>query len=261
MNYIKPQIGGFDFILDDIEFMQASAIEALNAHVSHLAVSQPSFVLSGCEITIGTGSVIEMAAGWAVVDGELLQVDAQSITPTTQEQPVKFEKQEIDITDPESTKTKDNGQTYFAYKKARAVLTLDLSGDSNIDSSTYSLDDGLKYWYSYKDVIYGKQNVIQLVGNWSFQGVRRPYYQKDFNGMVSVLGKTPNVANTNNAYSVTIGTLPVGFRPETDVLGSFITEAGVYVARIASATGEVRILASAIPTANGELVFPKFKGV
>lgn len=260
MDYIKPEIGGYDFILDDIEFMQESTRVSLNGHISHLAQYQPSFVLSGCNITI-SGADIEVSAGWAVVDGKLLQVDPHTITTTSQEQKVKFEKQEIDVSSAQSTKTKDNGQTYFAYKHVRAVLTHDLSGNQNIDSSTYSLDDGVKYWYNYRDVIYGKENVFPLVGNWVFNSARRPSCQKDFNGMVTVSGKTPTVANPQNAYSNTIGTLPVGYRPQTDILGIFVLESGIHPVRITASTGAILILASAIPTENGELIFPRFKGV
>ncbi|MGB0868870.1 MAG: hypothetical protein ACPGSD_04665, partial [Flavobacteriales bacterium] len=129
------------------------------------------------------------------------------------------------------------------------------------DSCTYSLDDGYKNWFTYQVVMIGKVNQIQMNGNWSFTGSRRPYYQKDFYGMVQVGGKTPNVGSLSNPYSMTIGVLPEGFRPENDLFGLFSSEADQRAVKITALTGEINILGSSFVTTNGELIFPKFKGV
>ena len=261
MNHILFELKGYGFVSDDFEFLQDATLEKFNGMLSVLATEQPSFVYAGCAITITQASAIEMAPGWVVVAGELLPFDGQTITPGTQEEFVKFEKTIEDITTPASLNIDDNGDDYHAYKRVKAILTTGLSGNTDIDSSKYSLDDGTKYWYTYKDILFGKEKHIPLVGNWAFNGQRTPHYRKDFNGMVTVTGKTPNIANSSNAYSNTIGTLPVGFRPSTDIIGVFITENGSYPVRITSSTGDILILASAIPTENGELIFPPYKGI
>jgi len=262
MNYLQTQLGGFDLYLDDIEFIEESVLSVLRGHVSHLAVHQPTFVLSGCEITVTGSDTINIANGWVVVSGDLLRCEAHSIVVNDQEQKVRFELSIEDIEELESLKTKDDGTTYYSHKKRLARLKTSLSGISALDSCTYSLDDGYKNWFTYQDVMIGKVNQIQMNGNWSFTGSRRPYYQKDFYGMVQVGGKTPNQANPSNPYSMTIGTLPIGYRPENDVFGMFSSLDIIRSIMISSATGEIKILGeSTIPTTEGELIFPKFKGI
>ena len=262
MNYLQTQLGGFDLYLDDIEFIEESVLGAFRGQISHLAEHQPTFVLSGCEITVTGSDIINIANGWVVVAGEVLKCEAHSIRVNDQEQKVRFSLESTDIVSPESLKTKDNGTTYYSHQKRHAVLKLDLSGNSALDSCYYSLDGGHKNWFTYRDVISGKEKKIQMQGNWTFSGNRRPYYQKDFFGMVQVGGKTPFEASSSNPFSMTIGTLPVGYRPENDVFGMFSSMDIIRSIMISAATGEIKILGeSTVPTTEGELIFPKFKGM
>ena len=261
MNYLQTLLGGFELYLDDLEFIQESVLNAFRGQISHLVEHQPTFVLSGCEITVTGSDTINIADGWVVVAGNLLRCEAHSIEVNDQEQKVRFELSTEDIEAPESLKTKDNGTTYYSHKNRLARLETDLSGIASLDSCTYSLDDGLKHWFTYRDVMAGKEQKIQMQGNWSFSGSRRPFYQKDFYGMVQVGGKTPFEASSSNPFSMTIGTLPSGSRPENDLFGMFSSETNLRSVRISASTGEITILGSSFVTTEGELIFPKFKGV
>ncbi|MGB0869455.1 MAG: hypothetical protein ACPGSD_07645 [Flavobacteriales bacterium] len=261
MNYLQTQLGGFDLYLDDIEFIEESVLSVLRGHVSHLAVHQPTFVLSGCEITVTGSDTINISDGWVVVAGDLVKCEAHSIEVSDQEQEVRFSLETTDIVSPESQKTKDDGTTYYAHQKRHAVLKLDLSGNTALDSCYYSLDGGNKHWFTYRDVMVGKEKNIQMLGNWAFSGDRRPYYQKDFFGRVHVGGKTPSIASSSDPYSLSIGILPAGFRPENDLFGLFSSETGQRAVKITALTGEITILGSSFVTTNGELIFPKFKGM
>lgn len=264
MDYIKPELGGFGFVLDDIDFIQESTKQALEAMLKPYTNRQPSFIYTGCKVSLDiANSTFSFSEGWVVVDGELLHFEGVTIPTATFNGEYIFERSEIDIQLDSSIKTKDDNSTYYAYKKVKAVLSNGLSGNANVDSNYWSTDNaiGSNNWYYFEDVLKGKSNSIDLVGNWDSFSERAPIYRKDINGMIQVNGKMPDVGNPSNSYSLTIGTLPVGFRPKNDLLGMYVQESNIKPVRIAAATGEITIVSNPYPSGKGELIFPLFEGV
>lgn len=74
--------GDPDLREDHIDITQGANREAIHAAFAHLAVgSNPNFIITGCVVTVGgvtPNNTWSLAAGYIYLNGEMVQVDAQS---------------------------------------------------------------------------------------------------------------------------------------------------------------------------------------
>ncbi len=255
MNYIHTETGGFKAVLDDLDYMQASVKNHVKGYIAFLAERQPSFVLQGCVITETNNQYeVNVTPGWVVVAGELLRFEGDTIQLAGQEQEMKFERVVIDnATIPASNKVKDNNQSYFAYKIVQARLTVDLSGDTAIDSSYYTSDDELNHWYTIHDVLTGKPKKLTATAGWSFGS--RVFARKDISGFVHISG---NALGSGNATGSQLATIPAGYAPAVDTWGNYVTGSKVYPALFAS-SGVVLVSFGSDNYADGHFVITPYK--
>lgn len=255
MDYIHTETGGFKTVLDDLDYIQASVKNHVKGYIAYLAERQPSFVFQGCEITTTNNQYeVNITPGWVVVAGELLRFEGATIQLATQEQKMKFERVELDNTIiPASNKVKDDNTTYFAYKTVQARLTIDLSGDVEIDSSYYSSDDGLNHWYTIHDVLSGKLKKLTASAGWALSS--RVFARKDISGFVHISG---NALGSGNATGSQLATIPTGYAPAVDTWGNYVTGSKVYPALFAS-SGVVLVSFGSDNYADGHFVITPYK--
>jgi len=110
---------GFSFRTDDIRWFGDGFTEALNAFMSSFGATAPlSYKLSGCVVTVATNTYTT-TAGWIVLNGEVLQVDAHSVTVST----FHSAKWDVAVTyDAAGDKLDDLGATHQTYQVRKGVL-------------------------------------------------------------------------------------------------------------------------------------------
>ena len=83
MNKLKTtDSGGMPLVLDDIRWHEAAVRDALYGIISAIGISAgDSFKLSGCQVTV-VGNIYTTTAGYICLNGEVLKVEAHSVTKT-----------------------------------------------------------------------------------------------------------------------------------------------------------------------------------
>jgi len=132
--FITTNNGGLPYVLDDIRFEQDAVREAFLGLVNSWGVAnEESYILNGCEITVG--ATIDITAGHVVIQGEIYKVLAQSITATVPPgEELVFEV--VTSFDPAGNKTFDSGATFDTYENRRAQLAYQTIGASNFKALT-----------------------------------------------------------------------------------------------------------------------------
>jgi hypothetical protein len=127
MNKLKTSFSaGVDFNWDDLDWMQAAVRDALYGFLGAFGIDpEDSFILSGCEVTLGPDSA-STTAGYLALNGEICKVEAHSITYDG-ESDVIWVLGETD--DPSGTETDSNGNTVQCYQKRVARLQVASSYD------------------------------------------------------------------------------------------------------------------------------------
>ena len=110
MNRLLDFTGGKpDFNIDDMLWNDEAAYGALHAIMEAFGVStNENFIISGCETNIDPGEDIEVTAGYIYLNGEILEVEAQTV---------------------------DDGGTVDLYKYVKAT-TYDTGGDVTFNDGT-----------------------------------------------------------------------------------------------------------------------------
>jgi len=120
MNKLKTTFtAGVPFDWDDIDWMQESTRKALYGLLSAYGIDpEDSLIISGCNVTIGP-SVAITSAGYIMLNGEVLEVEAHSITYDNSSPVVWRLLESDDVTGAEVDST---GATVQCYQKRVAVL-------------------------------------------------------------------------------------------------------------------------------------------
>lgn len=125
-------VGGFPLILDDLQFLLgrlSSPDEGIYPALNNLLRGfGDNFIVQGV-VASGTSPNVAITAGWVLLDGELVKVDAQTGINTTTDN--KFEK--VTTFDPRGAKTFLNSSINETYEKNRAVVQ-GTSGNLDFDS-------------------------------------------------------------------------------------------------------------------------------
>lgn len=231
LNLTAP--GGFPLRQDRLNFLQEEVrlmfFQFAKAFIADGAAI-PDVVVSGCDIEL-SGSNVVASEGLVYFNNELWYAPAASIpvvaTPIYQ---IWYYAEEL-IDDPAGIKQYLNGSTNPTQKIRRAKLTLGTYGSGTAYNAALTALQASSF------VVKSTTNadaadwssVIRLSGNIHGRWAELQYssvawrnipgailYKKDLAGNVTVCGSKLNPATSPT--SGLIGNLPVGFRPETDVV-------------------------------------------
>lgn len=125
MKILALELGGHPFKNDNLDHIQASYTEALGALVEGLSIDDENgFKLYGCEVTYSTTTLANdtanWTAGWIVVDGEILEVEAGGPVVKSAFQGFRWAIQEsVPGPDPQSYA---DGSTPYVHKVRKAVI-------------------------------------------------------------------------------------------------------------------------------------------
>lgn len=115
--------GGFPFVLDDLRWVlstdDAGLIEAFSSMLRSIS---ENMILDGCVFSGDIESSGAITAGWIMLDGEIIKVDAQSglVEPN-----IYFNK--VDTFDSAGNKQFEDATFHDTYKKTRGVITSTVS--------------------------------------------------------------------------------------------------------------------------------------
>lgn len=127
--FITTDNGGLPFQLDDLRFIDDSVRNAFKGILSAYGIDPAdSFIISGCAVTSGFGGIVwDVAAGYISLDGEVLEVDAHSITKTLLPGEAHFW-QVVTSNDPAGLKTFQSTIGYNTYQIRKAQVTAAVPG-------------------------------------------------------------------------------------------------------------------------------------
>jgi hypothetical protein len=125
MDYLNNFTGGNDRInMEDLTRVPFSNQAALNIFFEPLKGAfsglQKNFTIGGCEVTLNSGVTISNTAGYAYIDGDVVKVEAQSITHNIGKY-YYFKK--TTTVDSNGTKVFVDGISRDTWTKTRGVLT------------------------------------------------------------------------------------------------------------------------------------------
>jgi hypothetical protein len=220
MKKLKVIDGGMPLKIDDLDLIQDACFDAVQAILQSLLPGTNSFILTGCESSIGGGN-ISITAGVIYVDGEIYYVPSAIFTYDAGKQlylEENFSTSENRTFHDTSTNDVWDIRVYaFGYDTEvpegaiglSTMFTLRTLLDSEITSGISGNADltgfyTLSYLTGFTKAT--SWNGIRLEGN-------------SFNGYM-LLG-----AFTATASAGKVATLPVGMRPTGDLVGFFFTNA------------------------------------
>lgn len=193
---------------DDFAWMQDGIRDALYGLLSAFGIDpDESFILSGCAVTVGPTSATA-AAGYLSLNGEILKVEAQTISYDGSS-PLVWRLSETN--DSKGAESDSNGNTVQCYQKRVAVLyqASSYTGEMAYDANTLM------------ELI---ESVLGLNTGWTTV----PYNAAYFTGTNLVLDST----KTSLYYKVIGKTMHIGYS-----IGITSMDQGVVTIDVASATG------------------------
>ena len=137
MNRLDTQFdGGVEFFLDDYRWGSEAFQNAFDNLLKDFAIgTNENFIISGVVATINAGVNATVTSGYIYLNGEILQVDAQSVLRTVGTDLYSFSK--VTTTDTAGDRlTKNTGINISPYEKNRGVV----SNVSSVATSALSID-------------------------------------------------------------------------------------------------------------------------
>lgn len=210
MNILKTDYnGGMPFDLDDIRWMQNSYIDAFNNLLKDFAIgTNPNFIVTGCEI-VGS-PLLYLSKGYVYLNGELLQVDEQSLPGIFGTLVLK----KVTTYDVVGTEEFKDWISHPTYQKNRGVLEL-ITGSVPTDKCPISQRLTNKVFES----ITNRGSVWNTVGesgqpdfesSWSAGYGKAVQFKRDAFGRVTLRGQCVSSAPFSNS---TVFVLPLEYRP------------------------------------------------
>ncbi len=207
--------GGMPIELDDLEWLDAAYRDAWYGFISAFGITAPtSFKLSGCVVTV-VGNIFTTTAGYLCLNGEILKVDAHSITTTALHTAKWILEETYDITGNEQF---FNTNSYDTYQKRRAVLadTVPIIPINYMPFNakylyeiiaTYTLLPAEENWH-----IVGGTGEPAFENSWVNFGSDEPVlkFKKDAYGWIHIEGTIKS-----GVVGIRIFTLPAGYIPTT----------------------------------------------
>lgn len=107
---------------DDIMRQQYGNTAAIDGLVKDLGLGITNFVISGVEVGTVSGGVVPISAGWVMIGGEVVQVDAQEVPELTAGNKYKVEK--VTTYEAGGNKTFVDGTPRQTWQKNRGVVSI-----------------------------------------------------------------------------------------------------------------------------------------
>lgn len=258
---VSTDLGGFPFVSDDLRFIESGVMEALSALVSPYIGSSNGLIISGCDRTI-VGGNINISEGFIFLQGEIYYVPAQTVLDEGKTYNY-FEV--LENYDPAGEKQFQNSATHdtYAVRIAQIVqsdtLPVDAINYPNLDTvigGAYKAMgfQEIKDWVNLPDARYVTPSV---------QGPAQIY--RDRLGFVHFRG---NWNHDDPGASFIIGTLPVGYRPDVDIVFNYLDAKSSnpatifgYQISISASTGVIDVLGTNFPQEFEMMNFPSFLAV
>ena len=214
---ITTENGGMPIVLDDIRWLDDEYRNAWYAFISAFgATALTSFKLSGCVVTVND-TTYTTTAGYICLEGEILQVDAHSITVSETFTAKWVVEETYDIAGNKQFFDESNHDTYLIRK-------------GKLQQCGYTPHNYMSCDAPYlKDVILGWTPASPTEENWHYVGSGNPEpeflnswantggslahlrFKKDVNGWVHIEG---SVSSGVVGTGTPIFTLPTGYLPE-----------------------------------------------
>ncbi len=235
MNKLKTtDNGGFPFVLDDIRWIDNAVRESFKGLVSSLGITATeSFKISGCVVS-NVGSVYSWTGGYICLMGEIMKVEAGSVTTPMQpwQQNYGLYWQLDVIYDATGVKIFESGISYDTYEIRKGKLVYGVYPTSQNGGIDY-MPHNAKYMHTKLLELLTSQEILSkiitselsekllnseenwkkaiLLNNYSNQG--SPFaevsYKKDMLNMIHIKG----LATKATPDYMAIFNLPIGYRP------------------------------------------------
>jgi hypothetical protein len=198
--------GRMPFDLDDIRWEQDAVRDAFYGFISAFGIDPTeSFKLSGCVVGV-VGTTYTTTAGYICLNGEILKVEAHSVTVA----PLKTAKWSLSVSyDSAGTEVFEDSTTHDTYEKRRGVL---IETESEIPPTYMEYDapyliDVIHAYEDWHEV--GESGEPTMETDWSNKsGEDTAAFRLDNNGVVHIKGTVTGTNAEGNIF-----TLPVGYRP------------------------------------------------
>ena len=187
---------------DDIEWMQQAFKDSFNSLISGIG---DTFIISGCEVTEPGGDILNVAAGWVAIDGEILKVAAQSIDLSGGGS-AQYLLEEVD--DPTGSESDLDGNTVECYQVRRAKL---VSAGGSLSAFGDKLSD------KFKSLVFDSETSwtqATLGANFSHVIGNEVKYRINKIGNVEIMGQFTATTEEGNLF-----TLPSAYRPSKEQWG------------------------------------------
>lgn len=202
--------GGHPLRMDDLDFMQESAIDAVNGIISALQTAgQNHFILSGCKQQAN----FDVTSGWIVLNGELRKFNGYTAPPYALPYPSFYAFAANDYYDTNLTVTyKDQSQKdIYNYRSAQVVVLSSPDANKPAVGSLQRWDDP---WHEV-----GTTNEPALGAGWTNGGqtstISNAAFRKDINGEVILKGGVSHLVSSSPLTAAF--TLPSSYRPQNDI--------------------------------------------
>ena len=215
MNRLETNVtGGMPYPLETIRFQQSAIEEVIKGLAGHISIPSEVAIITGCVRSTNAGNVT-ISEGFVILSGEVCYHPEQTYVEPSGQQVEYWQLNEF--TPPAGTFVYENGQSHDVWRVRQAtIIVSDQSpalvpfSDSkpSIDYIRQKLNN--KTWTLFtnpdSDAFYG-------AGQTPTSALRR--YYKDVDGFVKLRGLYI-VDDVSPAANLTIGNLPIGFRPQFD---------------------------------------------
>lgn len=208
--WLNTYNGGEATYLDDFRWLQQGNEESFKAVLQAIIPSNELVILSGCTSSIGAGSLINISEGFVSKNGVVYRVLSHSYDSSLVGTPVW---QMETLTDPSGVTNYQNGLTHDVYVEDTYKVVLGtVSGTNPQYSTTRNYITVLASILPLAPWVNLITQVIPLSG--IIPGTYLTDYKKDLSGFVHIRGKY-YFEDISGAVNMLMGTLPVGYRPQS----------------------------------------------
>lgn len=228
--------GGLPLRGNDFTFMQQALAGALTGMLT--AYNSPLFIISGCERSVSNGTVT-IASGYVCISGEVYFVH-ESYYP----EPVTGESEYWEvytIYDSAGSKLFENGVTHQTYRMDMARVVKGTTPPTGMIYNPATTLQALTRAFLPLDS-WQLYNTLTVPPSGLFPGTYELFCYRDLDGFVHLKGEMMLEDIGAGAVDFTVATLPVGYRPASDLQ---FTICGIKD----SSTGEIGVNQGVITTA------------
>lgn len=250
MDYLKvTDTGGIPYNNDDFTWLENAPRDAIFGLFADLAVgTNTNFIISGCVATLDPGVDVSVTAGYIFLNGEVLEVEAQTVADSGTVDLYAYGK--VTTYDTSGDKTTKDGGSISTYQKNRGVITAISGSVSGTQLDPVSgdrlgrkLDLYIPTQFEDWKEVGNDGGATTYIGNWAGYAAssgKKLAYRKVL-GHLELLG---DITNGNPGSSGSVVQLPVGYRPQQNTYFPTVEFSGTPTPKVAfiRSTGVIDIL-------------------